>query len=345
MKLAIALVAFTSAAVAADPVLLLSSRAGWIEAVSPDTLDTLSRVKTPRLTESVASSSDGTRLFIAAPPEQSTSCCALYSLDPLSMRLSPLIAPAQSVTITPGRVLVQRGNTGVDSFALATLGRLSTIKAPGVYRLRASADGRLAFGITNWPRPSLDLFDIAQGALVASHALPGDSAATGAWLRHSFYLFLGNRREATLQSVNDHGEFGPAMPMSFRISGRPCPYDTAASSGKLILYSGFGLKSDDVCDAPGGFVAVDPADGAATAQLDRELHFRQLVSIGSDGFLYGLDVGVPSWSRVRVVKIDAATGAVMREKLLDGNVWNMNAGSLPDAMRGRLDLTAVLPGQ
>lgn len=343
MRFAIALAMFASVAIAAEPVLLLSSRGGWIEAVNPDTLETISRVKTPRLTESMASSFDGSHLFVAAPKDGSKSCCTIYSLDPLSMQLSPLIEPAQAVTVASNRVLVQRGNTGVDSFDSSTLLRLPVIKAPGVYRFSPSADGRRAFGITNFPQPSLGLFDLVQGALVARHALPGDGSAAGAWIGETFFLFLGNGQQGTLQAVSREGELGPRMPLSFRISGRACPYSALAIGGKLILYSGFGYNSDQVCDAPGGFVAVNPSDGAATPQLDGELQLAQLVTIPGGDSLYGLEVGFPSWRHVRMVKLDPRTGEIMRERELDANVWSLTAGRLPDAMVGRLDLIAAVP--
>lgn len=126
---------------------------------------------------------------MAAPKPASKSCCMIYSLDPSSMQLSPLIEPAQAVTVASDRVLVQRGNTGVDCFDSSTLLRLPVIKAPGVYRFSPSADGRLAFGISTYPQPSLDLFDLVQGALMTRHFL-AERPATSAWIGTSFWFYI-----------------------------------------------------------------------------------------------------------------------------------------------------------
>jgi hypothetical protein len=48
---------------ASDSVLLASSRAGWLEAMSLDNLSTVARLRVPGMTETVASNETGRRLF------------------------------------------------------------------------------------------------------------------------------------------------------------------------------------------------------------------------------------------------------------------------------------------
>src|ERR1039458_6901258 len=158
---------------AGESVLLASGRGGWIEAIDLRTLETVSRIRVPEMTESVASDTSGQRLFVAAPSGPGKGCCALsgpgkgccalFAMDPQSMQLSFLVEPALSSTVTAGRLFTQRGAVGIEVFDLQNLKRQPPVKAPGNYRLRASPDGRLLFGITRFPQPSLDLFDAERG--------------------------------------------------------------------------------------------------------------------------------------------------------------------------------------
>jgi hypothetical protein len=165
---AVALSACTSLAGAGETesVLLASRRAGWIEAISPETLATVSRVQVPGMAESIASDPSGQRLFVAFPSGPQKACCALFALDPQSMQMSFMLEPARFVTVTTGRLFTQRGNVGIEVFDPQSLLRLPTVKAPGIYRLQPSPDGRLLFGITNGPAPSLDLFDVQRAVRI-----------------------------------------------------------------------------------------------------------------------------------------------------------------------------------
>src|ERR1700719_2415144 len=90
----------------ADPVLLASSRGGVVEAISPDTLETTSRIRLSGPVESVSSDPGGRRLFLALPlKENPRGCCALYALDLPSLDLTFLIQPAMHATATVDRVL------------------------------------------------------------------------------------------------------------------------------------------------------------------------------------------------------------------------------------------------
>jgi hypothetical protein len=348
IRLVVAVSALISAAnaVAADPVLLASRRGGWIEAISLETLETVSRVRVPEMTNSVASDLPGQRLFLTAPSNHSKSCCALFALDPQSLQLSFLVQPALSAIITSSGLFTQRGSVGIEVFDVQSLQRLPVIKAPGVYRLRPSPDGRLLFGITNFPQPALDLFDAAQGLQIASQPLPRASHSAGAWLDRQFFLFiLQQPGQAMLRSVSNGGQLGQAVPLSVSGSLPDCqeaPYDVIASAGKLVIYPQFGGKGDSNCTAPGGFMVADPATGAVMERFS-STRFNQMVASPDGRYLYGLEVGSPAWRQVKIVQIDSATGRVTAQKSLAPDVWYLTTGRIPQEMLGHMDLSARDP--
>jgi hypothetical protein len=345
LTVAITALAWTGNIVAGDSVLLASSRAGWVEAINLETLDTVSRVRVPSMTESIASDLSGQRLFVAAPRSDGKGCCALYALDPQSMQLTFLVEPAQLATFTAERLFTQRGAVGIEAFDSENLSRLPTVKAPGFYRLRASPDGRKLFGITNWPQPSLDLFDAVAGSRIASQSMPAGSSLAGTWLGQQYFLLVVQSGQAKVWPVSaDHGELGQGVSLSGSFTDcQPSPYDVIAGGAGLVIYGQFGLKSDDLCAVPGGFVVADPVTGATTGRFASNRRFRQIVA-GSDGrYVYGLDTGSPAWRRVQIVKIDATTGQVVAEKNMDPDVWYLTAGKIPPEMQGHLDLVAVRP--
>ena len=223
------------------------------------------------------------------------------------------------------------------------------MKAPGNYRLRASPDGRLLFGITKWPEASLDLFDAERGALIASRPLSDASSLAGAWLGPQYFLLTAQSGEVNLRPVNaGSGKLGQAVSVSSSGSFpdcQPTPYDMIASGGRLVIYDQFGLKSDGACAVLGGFVVTDPSTGTVTDRFASDMSFRQMVGSSDGLYLYGLEVGSPAWRRVRIVKIEARTGQVVAEKSLDPDVWYLTTGQIPDEIRGHLDLAAILPAR
>jgi hypothetical protein len=298
------------------------------------------------MTNSVASDLPGQRLFLTAPSNHSKSCCALFALDPQSLQLSFLVQPALSATITSSGLFTQRGSVGIEVFDVQSLQRLPVIKAPGVYRLRQSPDGRLLFGITNFPQPALDLFDAAQGLQIASQPLPRASHSAGAWLDRQFFLFiLQQPGQAMLRSVSNGGQLGQAVPLSVSGSLPDCqeaPYDVIASAGKLVIYPQFGGKGDSNCTAPGGFMVADPATGAVMERFS-STRFNQMVASPDGRYLYGLEVGSPAWRQVKIVQIDSATGRVTAQKSLAPDVWYLTTGRIPQEMLGHMDLSARDP--
>jgi len=338
----LALISIASAS-ASDPVLLASRRGGWIEAIDLETLKTVSRIRVPEMTESVASDPQGQRLFLTAPPpDHPKGCCALFALDPQSLQLTLLVQPSLSATVTPSGVFTQRGNVGIEAFDLLTLKRLPTINAPGVYRLRASSDGSRLLGLSNFPHPSLDLFDAVQGSLTASQPLPDGSMSAGAWLDHQFFLFTLLSGQAMLRTISpSNGQAGPVVPMSVSSPFPDCPqapYDMIASAAKLIIYPRFGGKGDSSCQCQGGFAIADPGTSVVSDHFDSN-RFAQIVASPDGRYLYGLDVGKPAWRRVQLLKMDA-TGSVTGQRDLDPDVWSLTGGRIPQQLQGQMDLSA-----
>ena len=97
LVVALSALALAASAGAGDSVLLASRRGGWIEAIDPKTLETVSRIRAPEMSESVASDASGQRLFVAAPRNPGKGCCALFALEPQSMQLSFLGSRPESV--------------------------------------------------------------------------------------------------------------------------------------------------------------------------------------------------------------------------------------------------------
>ena len=333
VRLAVTLALLNSAvATAAGPVLLTSRRGGWIEAFDPATLATVFRTVTPVNTESVAADPSGTRLYLTAPKYPGEGCCALYAMDLGTLHLTYLNFPVLRATPTSDRVFLQRGNTGIESFDSNTLERRPTLKAPGVYNLQPSPDGARIFGVSYFPAPSLDLFDTAQGTRIASRPLPKNQPLAGVWVGERYYLFQAPSGHPTMRPVAvQDAALGPTVPL-VPASGFPdceaAPYSVIAAGSKVAIFAGFGLKSDGMCNLPGGYTLADPDTGAILGRFATTMHFRQMAASGDGTSVYGLDVGDDAWSKVRIVKLDTATGQLLAERPLESDVWYLTSGTL-----------------
>ena len=335
-----------------DPVLLAGRRAGFIEAINPETLETTARVQFSGFVETVASDPSGRQLFVALPGRgQPNGCCALFALDLPSLQLTFLAEPAIRSTTTFDRVVFQRGNTGIESFDTHNLARLPTLETLSVYQMRVSPDGRWLFGTTSFQGASLDLFDLSQGKMVWQH--PFDDVGQdlhGAWIGQQYYLFSADRAgHGRLWSVSpDNPVLGEPLALSLPGNAQPvCDpvlRDVLAVGDRLVVYDVFGDKLDrrhECPEAKGGFVAVDPKTGAATERLAASAHFSQLIPSADGRYLYGLDMG-GLWTQVQIVKFDVASGAAISTKKLDDDVWFLTSGMIPREMEGHLDLRAVV---
>jgi len=333
VQLVVTLALLTSAGASpADSVLLTSRRGGWVEAFDPATLVTVFRASTPANTESVAADPSGSRLYLSAPKNPGEGCCALYAMDLDTLHLTYLNYPVLRATPSSGRVYMQRGNVGIESFDSSSLERRPTWKAPGVYNLQPSPDGSRIFGVTHFPSPSLDLFDAAQGAQIASQPLPRNQPIAGVWVGERYYLFQVPGGRPSLRTVGlEDAKLGPAVPLA-PASGfpdcEPAPYSVIAAGSKVAIFAGFGLKSDGICNLPGGYALADPDTGTVFGRFASAMHFRQMVSSDDGRYVYGLDVGDNAWKKVRIVKLDAATGQLITERTLEPDVWYLTSGTL-----------------
>jgi hypothetical protein len=346
MRIAVLALFLGSLANAADPVLLASRRGGAIEAYQPDTLDTIARIQTGAMTESVASNADGSRLYIRQPrAEEPHGCCGLFALDTASMKMSLLVWPSGVPTITPSKVYTQRGNVGIEVIDALNLARLPTLKAPSTYQLEPSPDGRWVFGAGFGPYTrSLDIFDTASGALVNHLPVEGAITLHGAFLGNQYYL-LSNDSSVTARvwAVNPgQSALGQPKLVSFAGAGAGCNdifYSMSAAGSRLVIFDVFGGKGDrEGCPGAGGFFSLDPVTGASSNRLAAAAHCREIVSNNAGSSLYCLNVEDPGWRQVSLVKLDSSTGAVLAQKELPPDVWNLTTGAIPHSLAGRLDL-------
>ena len=314
-----------------DDVLYASRRSGVIEAISLDTLETRSRIRMPGRVESVAPDSSGRRLFVALPLiADPNGCCALYAFDLASGRLKFLAEPALRATSTTGRVLTQRSNAGIEVFDSRNLTQLPALKASGLQRMQPSMDGRWLFATASSPQASLVLFDLVRGVETWRANLAGNAVMEGAWIGDRFFLFSVDRASnGRLWRVDpDHPELRNSIAVSLPRDVLPgCEaivQDIVAAGDRLVAYPVFGHKLDKRSECPqdpGGFIVIDPETGAASPRRASAAHFRQIVASADGQYLYGLDVGDAGWKQVRILKVDARSGAASQEKSLDDDVW------------------------
>lgn len=343
------LAGFFAAAVRAESVLVASRRAGWIEFINPQTLQTINRFEMGRLAESVTVSADGRTLFIAkAMHSEPEGCCGLYALDLEKGSLSPVIEPAHRVALSPkaDRLFTQRGNAGIEVFELKSLARMPAIKAPGIYALHPSPDGRWLFGITEWDGPSLDIFDIQANQLTARVVIWFDSPS-GVWLDDRFYLYafdghFGHLWAATPETANFNAGRVIRFPHAVT-SENAVTHTLIGAGGRLFLYEQFGTKLDHDKPSPGGLFEIDPATGAVKNYLTPELHFgRLLVSAGGET-LYAIDLPRRNWTTPTLVKLDSNTGKIQAKQELDPDVWNIALADIPAELLGRRLGVPALP--
>ena len=77
-------------------VLLATTRNGWIEAIDPDTLQSLGRFSIGTPVEGVLAMPDGRALLVSKNREfDPNGCCGLFNLDLATNKLTPLLDIAQ----------------------------------------------------------------------------------------------------------------------------------------------------------------------------------------------------------------------------------------------------------
>jgi hypothetical protein len=114
----------------------------------------------------------------------------------------------------------------------------------------------------------------------------------------------------------------------------------------VFAYQIFGSKVDPRTKCgdgmPGGAWTVDAATGRLMDQFVPDLHFWSLMSNGDGSELYGLSYGaVGTLAPVELVRIDATTLQVLRERQLDTDYWWIITAALSSVPSG--DVWAFLP--
>lgn len=337
------LASLAATATAADPVLLGSRQGGWLEAFRLDNLEPVARVRLKEKTDSIQAPGDGQRLFVNAPhPQQPEICCALWVLDPHSLRAFAILWPSFRPVLVGTKIFAQRGDDGIEAFDTRSLAHMPTLRVPGVYNLTPSPDGRWLFGTRQFPTPGLDIFDLSQFKL--AHAIPVEGAAQlrGVWLGSQYYLFApGLPGAGRFWPVDaEAGSLGPQKLV--RLGDAACAepdYELVPVGSRVAIYSPVRPRSAGAECIHGGYLLADPATGAVSARLAPELPFVRLIA-GPDGkSLYGV---TPADTKgAKLLKLDAASGQMSAARTVAADIWNLTIGALPAEWQGKLDLQAV----
>lgn len=336
-------------------VLLAVHRAGRVEVLAPDTLQTLGTIEVLPLADGVASGSGGMIFLREGLGPEFKGCCALYALDLKTRNLTKLLDPTFAVVLSSDRkhVITQRGNVGIESFNAQTLQREPPIPrsiAPGVYGLSFSPDGHLLFGVSNFPTPTLDVLDFRERKLVRRFTLPEEFTILGAWVGSEYYLYGHRKTNGGLWQVKADGSI-MATPVSIKFPDVTPECELSeenifGADARLFLLELFGGKGDRraTCGkrVPGGVLLIDPQTGSIKAHLATDFHFAQLIP-GTDGTeIYGIDVRDTNWTSVGLVRLDAATGRILAKRDLFSDVWSIALATIPTELlpRGLMETTA-----
>jgi hypothetical protein len=329
-------------------VLLASRRAGWIEILSRETLEPLSRLRVAPMAESVSAAGDGRTLFVAqAMRSMPDGCCALFALDLAKRAMTFVIEPAMEATFVPSAnvILTQRGGVGVDVFDATSLQPLPRLASRAPYRLHPSPDGRWLFALTDrgdqltantTEGPALHVFDLSTGERIRLIPVPYERR-TGAWLDGLFYMFGFDFEQGRLWTVQpDANSLGGgravALPpdVTTSVGRRHNPFRLIASAGRLFLHEMFGTKGDNPTSrlrAAEGFFEIEPDSARIVRRWAPEAHFARLVADERGETFYGIDVPNSQRTAPRLVKIDRGTGTEVVRELPD-DVWNLALASL-----------------
>lgn len=326
-------------------VLLAAHREGSVEILDPITLQSLGSIKVLPLAEGVTSDRTGILFLREGIAPEFQGCCALYSVNLKIREMTKLLEPASGVVVSPDgqHVLAQRGNVGIDAFNVHTLHREPTIPrsiAPGVYTLRFSPDGRLLFGVSNFPGPTLDILDFERRTLVRRFTVSQDFTVLGAWVSDAYYLYGYRKGAGLLWRVKaDNSALERPVNIEFPDNASVCgaqPQQVLGAGSQLFLYELFGAKSDrrNGCGekTPGGVYSVDSQTGKTLAHLAPDFHFASLISSANGDELFGIDVRDTTWSSVGLVRLNAMTGKALAVRNLTSDVWFIDLATVPSEL-------------
>jgi hypothetical protein len=326
-------------------VLLAANRLGNVEVFDPVTLESLGSIRILPQINGVASDGKGLLLLLEGIAPDFQGCCALYAMDIKTLRMTKLIEPASNIIISPDghHVLTQRGAVGVESFSLKTLEQEAGIArstAPGVYTLRFSPDGGLLFGVSNFPTPTLDIFDFAERKLVQRFSAPQGFTVLGTWIGDEYYLYAHREGRGRLWRIKtDAPALEDPVEVNFPDAAPECKMrsqEVLGTGNQLFLYERFGAKIDRrngcATSIPGGLLLVDPQSGEILARLAPGFHFASLISSADSKELYGVDVRDTNWTSVGLVRLNATTGEVLARRTLSQGVWVIDVATIPSEL-------------
>ena len=332
-------------------VLLAANRAGQVEVLDPETLQTLGSVKVLPMVDGLAAGPGGMLFLREGLAPDFRACCALYALEIKTQSLTKLLEPVAGVAVSPDgkHVVTQRGNVGVEVFDARTLQgepALPRSIAPGMYGFSFSPNGRLLFGASNFPSPTLDVLDLGQRKLVRQFTFPNELAVLGAWVGDDYYVYGFSKTAGQLWRVRADGSGLEApLTISFPDAAPECREGgrgVLGAGGRLFIFERFGSKLDRRTGCgkqiPGGAFEVDTQTGRLTTRLAPQLHIAQLIPSADGQELYGLDVRDPGWSAVSVVRLNATTGQILAQRDLLPQIWFIALATMPEELvpRGQL---------
>jgi hypothetical protein len=339
-------------------VLFAAHRTGPVEVLDPVTLQSLGSLKVLPQTNGITSDRTGVLFLTEGLAPEFQGCCALYAVDLRTRKMTKLLEPVSEVTVSPDgqHVLAQRGNVGIEVFSVHVLQREPAFPrsiAPGVYTLHFSPNGRLLFGVSNFPIPALDILDFDRRNLVKRFTVPPDLTLLGAWVSNVYYLYGYRKGTAQLWRVKaDNSALEAPLKVDFPDPASECGLqrrNILGAGGRLFLYEPFGSKLDrrDSCETeiPGGLRSVDPQTGAMLARLAPDVHFASLISSADGKELYGIDVRDTSWTSVGLVRLNAITGEVLASRNLTSDVWFIDFATVPIGLvpSGPVEATIIPP--
>src|SRR4030095_9859654 len=187
----------------------------------PVTLQSLTSIKVLPQANGVTSKPGGLLFLLDGLAPDFQGCCALYALDLQALKPTKLLEPVSAAVVSPDgqHVLAQRGAVGIEFFGTRSLQHEPGIPrpiAPGNYSLHFSPDGQLLYGTSNFPTPSLDVFDFEQRKLVARLSVRQDLIVRGEWVGDDYYLYGRSKDRGQLWRVKpDNSALGEPVKISF----------------------------------------------------------------------------------------------------------------------------------
>ncbi|MGA2134506.1 MAG: hypothetical protein ABSH50_19630 [Bryobacteraceae bacterium] len=340
-KLIIPILLFAATAAFAQdgqPVVLAAARGGRIE-VRDSGLQLMATLAVNPGLESISISPDGHTMYLAQEGSHTGGCCGLFTLNLETHEMCSF--SSQGMFATPsldGRFIFTQGEHGVDFFDASNLERRLPMRAPGTYHLQPSPDGRWLLGITNSPKPSLDIFDMQSQTLARQLNIPA-GPAMGAWTGEQFHILnYTPPGKAQLWNIKaDDTKLPEPKEIQLRdlhaACNQPVLLTLAGSADRLFLAEAFGYKMDRRRACPGartgGIYTIDPTSGSAQL-IAPSVHVNRMVASPDGHDLYVLQSAAAGQTgSARLLHIDARSGNTISSATLTPDDWSLLYARIP----------------